>query len=156
MGDGGVRVAETREAQTRIRINFWAVLVCAFLYYAIESLWFTVFGKAWLAALGKSLPQVMHELSGRPTWPLYAGAFACNFVLVAVMAWIFANAGVRTAASGAKWAVMLWLGLVATVTITNYSFELRNLMLMAIDAGCPLLAMLVSGAILGAWTKRVA
>jgi hypothetical protein len=70
-----------------------------------------------------------------------------------VMAWIFSKATVRGAADGIMWAFMLWLGLVATVTITNYSFELRNLTLMAIDAGCPLLAMLVSGAILGAWTK---
>jgi Protein of unknown function (DUF1761) len=150
MADHGATLAA---AQTRTRINFLAVLVCAILYYAIESAWFTVLGKAWLNALGKSLPQIMNELSGRPTWPLYAGAFVCNLILVWVMAWIFSSAGVRTAASGVKWAAMLWLGLVATVTITNYSFELRNLTLMAIDSGCPLVAMLVAGAILGAWTK---
>jgi hypothetical protein len=153
MSDAGSGVAGT---QTRTRINYWAVLVCAVAYYVIESVWFTVFGKAWLAALGKSLAEVMSEMNGRPTWPLYAGAFACNLILVLVMAWIFAKAGVRGAAEGVKWGLVLWFGLVATVIVTNYSFELRNVMLMVIDAGCPLLAMLVSGAILGAWRKKTA
>ena len=53
-----------------------------------------------------------------------------------------------------KVAAILWLGFVGTVTITNYSFELRSLALMAIDAGCPLIGMLVTGAILGAWRNR--
>jgi small basic protein len=137
-------------------LNYWAVLVSALVYYGIESAWFSVFGKAWLAALGKSIPEILGELNGRPLWPLYVGAFVSNLLIAFVLAWIFARAGVRTATDGMKWAAILWLGLVATVMVTNYSFEVRRAMLIAIDAGCPLVGMLAVGAILGAWRKKVA
>jgi hypothetical protein len=37
---------------------------------------------------------------------------------------------------------------------TNYSFELRSAKLLALDAGCPLVGMLVTGAILGGWRAK--
>ena len=74
-----------------------AVLVCAVVYYAIESVWFTVLGTPWLHALGKTLPEILAEMNGRPIWPLYVGAFICNFFVALVMAWVFARAGVRSA-----------------------------------------------------------
>ncbi len=133
------------------RINVVAVIASALLFYAIQAMWFSVFKDPWLAGLGKSIPELMNELSGRPTWPLYAGALICNLIIAFVMAWIFAQVGVRGVFSGICWAAVLWFGFVATVMATNYSFELRSLKLLALDAGCPLVGMLATGAILGAW-----
>lgn len=136
------------------RINHAAVILCAVISYGIESLWFgLLFGKQWLAALGTTAPELMARLEGRPLWPLYAGAYACDVVLAYVLAWVLVKTGAQNALGGMKVAVILWLGFVATVTLTNYSFELRNLALMAIDAGCPLAGMLITGAILGVWRK---
>jgi len=137
------------------RFNHAAVILCAVLCYGIESLWFGVlFGKQWLTALGTTVPELMARMEGRPLWPLYAGAYACDVVFVYVLAWALVKTGVQNALGGMKVAAILWLGFVVTVTITNYSFELRSLALMAIDAGCPLIGMLVTGAILGAWRNR--
>jgi hypothetical protein len=136
------------------RINVVAVLASALLFYAIQAMWFSVFKDPWLAGLGKSIPQIMAELSGRPTWPLYAGALICNLIIAFVMAWIFAQVRVRGVASGMSWAAILWFGFVATVMATNYSFELRSVKLLALDAGCPLVGMLATGAILGAWRGK--
>jgi hypothetical protein len=52
-------------------INHKAAIVSGIVYYGIQSAWFTVFGEAWLAALGKTLPQSMSAMS-KPVWPLYA------------------------------------------------------------------------------------
>ena len=136
------------------RINLVAVIVSATLFYAIQAMWFTVFKDPWLNGLGKSIPEIMSELSGRPTWPLYAGALICNFIIAFVMAWIFVQVGVRGALAGIAWAAILWFGFVATVMATNYSFELRRATLLALDAGCPLVGMLATGAILGAWRAK--
>jgi len=136
------------------RINVVAVIASALLFYAIQAMWFSVFKDPWLAGLGKSIPQIMNELSGRPTWPLYVGALICNLIIAFVMAWIFVQVGVRGVVQGLCWAAMLWFGFVATVMATNYSFELRSLKLLALDAGCPLVGMLVTGAILGAWRAK--
>ncbi len=134
--------------------NFVAILVSALIYYAIESIWFSVFAKPWLNALGKTVPELLAELGNRPTWPLYVGALVCNLIIAFVMAWIFAQAGVRGALAGIRWAAMLWFGFVATVMATNYSFEIRHVMLLVLDAGCPLAGMLATGAILGAWRPK--
>ena len=35
------------------KINHRAAIVAGIVYYGIQSAWFTVFGKAWLAALDR-------------------------------------------------------------------------------------------------------
>jgi small basic protein len=137
------------------RINHAAVILCAVVCYGIESLWFgALFGKQWLAALGTTVPELMARMQGRPLWPLFASAYACDLVLAYVLAWVLVKTGVQNALGGIKVAAILWLGFVATITLTNYSFELRNLQLAAIDAGCPLVGMLITGAILAAWRTK--
>jgi hypothetical protein len=146
--------APIERAEPGVRIKGIAVVISALAIYAIQTLWFSVFKDPWLAGLGKSIPELMNELSGRPTWPLYVGALICNLIIAFVMAWIFVRVGVRGVVQGLCWAAVLWFGFVATVMATNYSFELRSLKLLALDAGCPLVGMLATGAILGAWRGK--
>ena len=141
-------------ANAPLRTNYVAILVAAIAYYVIEAVWFKVLGDAWLTALGTNLSEMLAKISDRPTWPLYVGAFICNLIIALVMAWVFSQARVRTAIAGIQWGVMLWLGFVATVVFTNYSFELRHPRLMLIDAGYPLLGLIVAGAIIGGWQKK--
>ena len=136
------------------KINHKAAIVAGIVYYGIQSAWFTVFGKAWLAALGKTLPQIMSELDGKPYWPLYVTAFVCDLVLAYAIAYVFSLTGARGAAAGMKLALVLGVFIVAPVTLTNYVFEMHPLALVAIDAGCAVFGFLVMGAIIGAWQKK--
>ena len=136
------------------KINHKAAIVAGILYYGIQSAWFTVFGKAWLAALGKTLPQIMSELDGRPYWPLYVTAFVCDLVLAYAISYVFSLTSARGAAAGTKLALVLGVFVVAPVTLTNYVFEMHPLALVAIDAGCAVFGFLVMGATIGAWQKK--
>lgn len=136
------------------KINHKAAIVAGIVYYGIQSAWFTVFGKAWLAALGKTLPQIMSELDGRPYWPLYVTALVCDLVLAYAIAYVFSLTSARGAAAGMKLALVLGVFVVAPVTLTNYVFEMHPLALVAIDAGCAVFGFLVMGAIIGAWQKK--
>ena len=136
------------------KINHKAAIVAGIVYYGIQSAWFTVFGKAWLAALGKTLPQIMSELDGRPYWPLYVTAFVCDLVLAYAISYVFSLTSARGAAAGMKLALVLGVFIVAPVTLTNYVFEMHPLALVAIDAGCAVFGFLVMGAIIGAWQKK--
>ena len=136
------------------KINHRAAIVAGIVYYGIQSAWFTVFGKAWLAALGKTLPQIMSELDGKPYWPLYVTAFVCDLVLAYAIAYVFSLTSTRGAAAGIKLALVLGLLVVTPVTLTNYVFEMHPLALVAIDAGCAVFGFLVMGAIIGAWQKK--
>lgn len=84
----------------------------------------------------------------------YIVAFICNLVLVYMLAWVLIHTGEQTAARGMKVGALLWLGLVATTTATEYVFEVRSLEIFAINAGHPLVGMLIMGAIVGAWKKK--
>ena len=136
------------------KINHKAPIVAGIVYYGIQSAWFTVFGKAWLAALGKTLPQIMSELDGKPYWPLYVTAFVCDLVLAYAIAYVLALTSTRGAAAGMKLALVLGVFIVAPVTLTNYVFEMHPLALVAIDAGCAVFGFLVMGAITGGWQKK--
>lgn len=136
------------------KINHKATIVAGIVYYAIQSAWFTVFGKAWLAALGKTLQQIMSELDGKPYWPLYVTAFVCDLVLAYAIAYVFSLTGARGVAAGTKLALILGVFVVAPVTLTNYVFEMHPLALVMIDAGCAVLGFLVMGAIIGGWQKK--
>jgi hypothetical protein len=136
------------------KINHKAAIVAGIVYYGIQSAWFTVFGKAWLAALGKTLPQIMSELDGKPYWPLYVTAFVCDLVLAYAIAYVLALTSTRGAAAGMKLALVLGVFIVAPVTLTNYVFEMHPLALVAIDAGCAVFGFLVMGAITGGWQKK--
>ena len=136
------------------KINHKAAIVAGIVYYGIQSAWFTVFGKAWLAALGKTLPQIMSELDGKPYWPLYVTAFVCDLVLAYAIAYVLALTSTRGAAAGMKLALVLGVFIVAPVTLTNYVFEMHPLALVAIDAGCADFGFLVMGAITGGWQKK--
>ena len=136
------------------KINHKAAIVAGIVYYGIQSAWFTVFGKAWMAALGKTLPQIMSELDGRPYWPLYVTAFVCDLVLAYAISYVFSLTSARGAAAGTKLALVLGVFVVAPVTLTNYVFEMHPLALVAIDAGCAVFGFLVMGAIIGAWQKK--
>jgi small basic protein len=137
------------------RINHKAAIVAGILYYGIQSAWYTVFGKAWLAALGKTLPEILAEMNGKPYWPLYVTAFVCDLILAYVLAYVVLRAGARGAAAGIKVALVLGLGIVGPVTLTNYFFEMHGAMLVVIDAGCVIFGLVVMGAILGGWQRKL-
>jgi hypothetical protein len=136
------------------KINHKAAIVAGMVYYGMQSAWFTVFGKAWLAALAKTLPQIMSELDGKPYWPLYVTALVCDFILAYAIAYVLSLTGARGAAAGVKLALVLGVFIVAPVTLTNYVFEMHSLMLVVIDAGCAVFGFVVMGAILGGWQRK--
>jgi hypothetical protein len=136
------------------KINHKAAIVAGIVYYGIQSAWFTVFGKAWLAALGKTLPQIISELDGKPYWPLYVTASVCDFILAYAIAYVLSLTGARGVAAGVKLALVLGVFIVAPVTLTNYVFEMHSLMLVVIDAGCAVFGFVVMGAILGGWQRK--
>ena len=93
---------------------------------------------------------------GQATALPFIGAFIANLVLAYVLAWLVARTGETSATRGAKLGALLWVGLVATTMGTEIAFELRSLQFFLITAGYPLVGLLLMGAIVGGWRKKVA
>ena len=128
-------------------INGWAVLVAAVVGYAIGAVWYAppVFGKRWLAALGKSKDQL-----GDPLKPMVVQFFLA-LVIAAVLAAVVVRFGAVTWIEGAAIGFVLSVGLVSTSLLTAWMFCSLNMKLYWLQVGYKVVTITAMGAILGAW-----
>jgi glycerol uptake facilitator-like aquaporin len=133
-------------------INYLAVLLAGAGAWIAGALWYGVFGNHWLAALGKTKAQLMGP-GGKPR----PGPFALSFIADLIMAFVLAGivgavgAGKVSAFAGMATGALMWVGFVVTTIAVNNAYANRKTTLTVIDAGHWLLALVVAGAIVGAF-----
>ena len=128
-------------------INYLAVLAAAASTFLIGGLWYSpvLFQRAWMAANGFTEADISPGSTGK--------IFGLAFVFALVMAFnlaMFLNAPDTTTAWGATAGALaaIWVALgIGTVAL----FERRPAAYTAINGGYWLVALVVMGAILGAW-----
>lgn len=134
------------------RINHWAVIVAAVVFFALGAVWYTALQVPWLAGIGKSLDELTRDQGGSPL------PFAIGFLAVLVMcytlAWIVYKGMTPTAANGALTGAVIAFGIVGAVLALNYGFEARGITLWLINAGYVVVGLVISGAIIGAWRRQ--
>ncbi len=130
-----------------IDLNWLAVLVAAFVPVVVGAAWYSplLFARPWMRAVGRSPEDISGASLGYALSAL--AAIVTSYVVARVMRW----AEVDDVGNGALVGLLLWLGLVATILAVQTYFGGRSRTLWAIDAGYWLVALLVMGAIHGAW-----
>ncbi len=132
--------------------NLWEVLIATLSAFVIGGLWYSplLFGPSWQRLAG-----VSDEAMQKANMPLI---FGVSFVLLAIVA-LFMSFFVEIAAmmgsnasGGAMAGAFLCLVFVAPAFGVNYLFSRRPLKLYLIDVGYLLVAFIVMGTIIGAWT----
>lgn len=131
------------------QINLWAVLVAGVASVVIGGLWYSpiLFGRAWMATIGKTKEQVEEEFT-----PLQIlAAFVVNLIVASVLSIVvdWANAG--TLAGGAMIGCGLALGVVTALTGVDYFFEHRPAKLFLITTAHTIVSLTIIGSIVGAW-----
>lgn len=126
-------------------INYVAVVIAALAAFGTGMVWYMTLSRFWLVAIGKTkedLPQ-----SGRP--------FIVSIVALLVMAWMLAglvgHLGAVTVWNGVVSGFFVWTGFVLTTMAVNHAFTGARALLTLIDGGYWLAALLVQGAIIGAF-----
>ena len=133
------------------KINIWAVMVAALVYWLLGAAWFTILRNPWLANLGKTMDQLQRE--GVDPGVAYAVAFVCNVIIAYVLGWVVIRTGEQTAIRGITMGALLWVGLVATTIGTAFIIEARSFEGFVLTAGYPLVGLLLMGAIVGGWKR---
>jgi len=136
-----------------MKTNYAAVFVSALAYWILGAVWYAaLFAKPWMA-----LEQMTADKAQglNPILP-YIITFVLNLLIAFVLAQICVWRSANTAARGAALGILLWIGFVGPVTFTTYMYEMRPMQLYAINEFYPLVGFCLMGAILGAWTKKVA
>lgn len=131
------------------RVNYIPVVVAAVVYFVLGAIWFGVFRRPWLAAIGKTADQLTGSAA-----PGYVVAFISNLIIAWVLAWLIMQTGRTTLTGGLAIGGLLWLGFTGTTMATEFVFEGRTFAAYGIIAGYPLAGMLIMGAILGRWQKQ--
>jgi hypothetical protein len=138
-------------------INYVAVLVAAVAGWLTGAVWYGVFGKQWVEAQGKTMEAFKAEQAAKIGRFSAQLPFFLALLAALIMAWVLAGLighlgpGQVTLKNGVISAAFAWFGFVLTTITVNNAFGQRKLMLTVIDSGHWLAALVVMGAIVGAW-----
>jgi len=130
-------------------INWLAVVVCVIVSMVSGSLWFNpkTFYPAWWKAIGRSENDAPGMQNMGMVWGL---TILSSFVQATSVALMIKTMGSMTLGSGAMAGFMLWLGFVATTSLTNKLFA-GQLKAWVLEQGNHFVNFLLFGAILGVW-----
>jgi surface polysaccharide O-acyltransferase-like enzyme len=136
-----------------MKTNYFAVVVCAVVYWLLGGLWYgLIFSKRWMELENMTEAQAR----GMNVALAYIITFILNLLIAYVLAELCSWRNANTAGRGAAIGVLLWVGIVGPLTYTTYMYEMRPKELFAINEFFPLVGLCLMGAILGAWTKKTA
>lgn len=130
-----------------VMVNVWAVLVAAVVYFALGAGWYMVLSKPWMAAVGFSREDV--ESGSNPA--VYGLTFVLEAVTVFTLAVLLRNSSLSGLVGGASLGALVGIGIWFALMSVTFIFESRRPALFLIDGGYHLLALVIAGAILGAW-----
>ena len=138
-------------SDSRVRQNYWAILVAAIASFVLEAVWYSVFLKQWLQGISRTMESL--QATGMNQYVQYAVALVMAALVATGLSCVTQLTGAQTAGRGVKVGMLVWLAFILTTLATEYVFEVR-MQLFAINAGFWLLDCMVIGAIVGGWKKR--
>lgn len=132
------------------RINHLAVFASAIVFFILGAIWYMpLFGRQYMA------------LTGGGTKPMQAmtTTFVVTFLLGWVLAYVIAIALSDTAhpspaRHGVEFGLFMGIGIFATMSLMDFLYEGRSLVLWGINAGYVVVGMAIMGALIGAWRKK--
>jgi surface polysaccharide O-acyltransferase-like enzyme len=135
-------------------VNLLAVLASAVATMVLGFLWYSpvLFANPWMKLMGydpndKEKIAEMQKSAG----PSYFMSLIASILAAFVLGKLIAVSGFSTAVDGLKIGLVVWLGFVTTVQLTNALFSRQPFKLYMINTGYQLVCYAVMGAILGAW-----
>jgi hypothetical protein len=126
-------------------VNWLAVIVATVASWALGAVWYMVFAKQWLAAIGKTKDQINSKDFTPYVWSVVVQLIMAYFVALLVPK-LF---GSITITNGLMAGLLLWLGFVITSMIQNHRYEGAPWNRTIIDGGYMLAVLLVQGLVIG-------
>jgi hypothetical protein len=136
-----------------IKLNWVAILVAAIASFLFEALWFSLFMNQWLTGIGRTKEWLMG--TGLNPAIQYGTAIICSIIVAAVLTICIQASGEQTARRGIICGAVSWFGFIATGWAKEYIFEVRTLQIYVINTGYALIDLMLIGAIVGAWKKKL-
>ena len=133
------------------RINLVAIILAAIVQFAIGFAWYGfLFGPEWMAAAG--IPPEAAE-SAAMALPMIVSILSA-FAIAILISLIVSHSNDWGVIGGLGWAFLLWLLLALPMHAVPNLWEGRDPMLIAINGGETLAALLAAGFNIGIWPPR--
>lgn len=134
---------------TERRPNYPGIIAGAFTLFIWGAIWYTVLGRAWLAALGRTPDQL-----GRYGFLPYVVSLLAGVLVsycVDNMLWHYERGN---AAKGAQVGFLLGVCIFLAMVLEMYSFQGQSIALMLIDGAYGVIGFTVTGMVVGALRAR--
>ena len=130
-------------------VNYLAVLVSAAVYWILGAFWFSkaLFGKAWMKGIGKTEEELKQGFSKLAFLWSFVWSFVAAYGIARLMAWT----GGSSVGDGFLIAMLAGVSFVFAVMVINNIFERRSKGLLFINAFYHIIALILSGIIIGVW-----
>ncbi len=139
-----------------IRLNWLAILVAAIVSFLFRSPLVYRLHEPWLEGIGRTKEWLISASTTTVTPGLqYATALICSIIAATILSIVIQATGEQTALRGVLCAILIWLGFIATSWAKEYIFEVRTIEIFAINTGYSLIDLMIIGAIVGAWKKKL-
>jgi hypothetical protein len=138
--------------QSKVRINYWAIIVAALACFLLEAVWYTIFLKAWLEGTGRTMGDMTNQNVSEVLQ--YGIALVSAAIIAVAISTVTQMTGPLTALRGIKVGALLWFSFIFTTWCTEYIFEVRSFKLLGINTGFWLLGTMTMGAVVGTWKKK--
>jgi hypothetical protein len=137
----------------RVRQNYIANLVAAIACFLLEAGWYSSFYTTWLSGIGRTDEWLRQNSPNRALQ--FGTALVCTAVVACALSWVIQLTGRHTMLRGIWVGAVLGLGLVLPIFGLEYIFEVRTFQLLGVNAGFWIVGMMLMGAIVGGWKKKV-
>ena len=130
-------------------VNYWAILTAGAVYMALGALWYSqaLFGKVWLAGIGKTKQQAEANHAGWKMGLVLVGSLVAAYGIARILTGFVDPSlfnGVRVGVLGALCFVIAPMGV-------NDLMEGRPVKLFLVNAIYNLVGFVIMGAIIGFW-----
>jgi hypothetical protein len=132
-----------------IRINYLAVVVAALAAFVVSSVWYTIFGNAWLELRG--IDSATAATTETPVWKMVF-VVVQSLVVAYMLAYFVARLGVVDWRGAVRLAALIWI-FPAMILLSSVVHENVPLLLAAIHAGDWLAKLPIMTVILGVWRR---
>ena len=129
-----------------MQIQWLAVFAAALGGFVTGGLWYALFGKAWMSALGWD--DETAKAQNRRT-VLFVVAVGANIIMALMLYGLLMHMGGNGLRAALIASVLIWFGFVLPTTVANYACQNRPVKLILIDAFHWLAVLLVQGLTLG-------
>ena len=135
-----------------LNVNFLGIFVAAVDAWIFGAIYYSLLGKAWIAALGTTTEALKAQNAGKSAL-VKTAPFLLSFVAELFMAYVLygllLHLGMWTVRAGIISGVICWFGFVLTTIAVNNAYPGRKVTLTVIDAGHWLGVLVIMGAIIG-------